>query len=303
MDPYQAVHSYDLGASEPIADFYLPEASVAQAPDESHLDFKPCTVHMEDTSNQQHVYALQESFGDAGANALKSEEEENCSMTEFIPSETGGLSICLFHKTRGGKGAWLPISTMQLIRVTKGIGKRLRMEIKSTEMVPQPSDIKMHLFDVLEDHSLSERDFTVETSEISHAAPGTGPVATTVTLELKVFHLCKNLQFHANFLSPSSGNMLNGTSVQFSTHDSGKQRKKCPSIQVDAMPLDHTTPAASSLLLSSACASSSGSNSPRALDCSQSLEESLPVPMVPVLDSIAHLAAPVAPPPDRKSVV
>lgn len=214
-----------------------------------------------------------------------SEPSDDCvDPNDYMPSGSGGLTVLLFHKTRGGKGAWLPISTMQLIRVTKGIGKRLRMEIRSNEHVGQPTDISLHLFDVLEDHSLAARDFTVETHEIAQAPSEAVPAphATTVTMELKVFHLCKNLQFHASFNS-AAGGQLKGTSVQFSTHDSGKQRKKSPTIQIDlesrqAVPAALPVPTTSS---GTSAASTPRSHSPRLIDASDDMITA-PVASVPI---------------------
>jgi hypothetical protein len=214
----------------------------------------------------------------------KMEDEDSSDPQEYTPNGAGGLTVLLFHKTRGGKGAWLPISTMQLIRVTKGIGKRLRMEIRSVEPISQPSDIELRLFDVMEDCSLAERDFSIETAELAHSPADVCPPPTvsTVTMELKVFHLCKNLQFHANAVS--GGQLLKGTSVQFSTHDSGKQRKKSPTINID---IEQTPSAAPLPLTNSGTITPSSSNStprsssPRPVEPASPEETQSLTPIVP----------------------
>jgi hypothetical protein len=124
---------------------------------------------------------------------------------------------------------------MQLIRVTKGIGKRLKMTVQSLEPITDPNNIQIKLYELLDDTSCVERDFNVESGEIT-TSPDVlvPPYLGAATLELKVFHLCKHLQFHVSIDSGvAAASSLTGKSVQFSTHDSGKQRKRSASINID----------------------------------------------------------------------
>eukprot|EP01122_Echinamoeba_exundans_P009380 TRINITY_DN3307_c0_g1_i1.p1 TRINITY_DN3307_c0_g1~~TRINITY_DN3307_c0_g1_i1.p1 ORF type:complete len:1070 (+),score=268.21 TRINITY_DN3307_c0_g1_i1:142-3351(+) len=268
--PPQQHHFSDYSSDEVMEEAFgaVPEAA-AEAPielpnvdDTRLLEFKPDPTDIETHPDPMAVAVDSDTFH-VEEMIPKAEEEDSSDPQEYTPNGSGGLTVLLFHKTRGGKGAWLPISTMQLIRVTKGIGKRLRMEVRSAEHISQPSDIELRLFDVMEDCSLAERDFSIETAELAHAPAEVCPPPTvsTVTMELKVFHLCKNLQFHASAVS--NGQQLKGTSVQFSTHDSGKQRKKSPTINIDIEQARPPAAASVTLTNSGTITPSSSSSTPR----------------------------------------
>jgi len=177
--------------------------------------------------------------------------------------------LSLFHKQRGRKGMWSEISNLELIRVTKGIGKRLKLVLKCKEPF-EWEDVQLHLYE-LDNSQILERQFAIEAYALKHlpsesatskvtttASPTTalssmasssteklcGPPAsqsaTTSTLflpydmevEVKVYDLCRIMQFYAT-VHTKSGRVLNCCSVQFSTHDSGKQRKRSPPVKCD----------------------------------------------------------------------
>lgn len=142
----------------------------------------------------------------------------------------------MLHKTRGGKGKWSTIDTMELIRVTKGIGKRLRLDVSSTNLPAHDfawDNLSIRLFDLQGDSTITEKEITMDTRSIAKEDNGDGEIATISQVELKVYDLCKNLQFHVTYECPLTGKIYHGKSIQFSTHDSGKQRKKSPSVNVD----------------------------------------------------------------------
>lgn len=145
--------------------------------------------------------------------------------------KNGELKVKVFHKTRGGKGRWNTIGTMELIRVTKGIGKRLRLEITSDLLVKESFDwdgLGIRLFEIHESSELDLKDFVMDTQELSE-----DDNKLILNVELKIHHLCKNLQFYISYKCPTGTLSLTGQSSQFSTHDSGKRRKKLPSINID----------------------------------------------------------------------
>jgi len=191
-----------------------------------------------------------------------------------------GLSVQMFHKTRGGKGAWLLIGPMQLIRVTKGIGKRLRMVVRSPEPFRAQPDLTVELYEVMDDSSCVSREFSLESCQLkngevlldgpelsggpedfgldqsdptdsdvqmSEASASTDPVPssgmadgeggsssyTTAIFEFKIYQLCSRFQFRVAVHSTAgSASLFTGKSVQFSTHDSGKLRKKTNALEV-----------------------------------------------------------------------
>lgn len=143
------------------------------------------------------------------------------------------LKITVLHKTRGGKGKWSTIDTMELIRVTKGIGKRLRLDISSSKLQSyQWENLSVRLYDLQGDSSAIEKNITMDTRNIMEESDN-GQKLSVGQVELKVYDLCKNLQFHVSYVCPFTNCTFEGKSNQFSTHDSGKQRKKSPSVNVN----------------------------------------------------------------------
>lgn len=124
---------------------------------------------------------------------------------------------------------------MELIRVTKGIGKRLRLEITSDQLYKDTFDwrgLTIRLFELHESSNFTEKDFFMDTQELMELNID-GEKRLVLYVELKIHHLCKNLQFYVTYKCPSGSYLLKGRSGQFSTHDSGKRRKKLPSVNVD----------------------------------------------------------------------
>jgi hypothetical protein len=142
------------------------------------------------------------------------------------------LDLRLFHKVRGGKGEWKEVQDNEMIRVTKGVGKKLKLVIKSppltrfsiteiTLSLDESSDVTSRTSKISTKNQ--SQYFSVENSSVKQEAAG-----TSAELFLKVFRLGKQLCFCAT-ISPKQSNpgpssALTGRSVNFGTHNSGKQR-------------------------------------------------------------------------------
>jgi hypothetical protein len=124
--------------------------------------------------------------------------------------------IDLFHKERGGKGVWKAITQSAQVRVTKNVGKRIKVVIKSSVKFSR-SDLKLRLIDLSAGY---ERDgqFSFESSSLKDNEWG----GETADMELKLFTLAKKLIFHSD-IRTDNGSLVS-RSVWFGTHNSGKQR-------------------------------------------------------------------------------
>lgn len=131
----------------------------------------------------------------------------------------------LFHKVRGGKGEWKEILHNDMIRVTKGVGKKVKLVVKSTISF-KVNELQLALQDMAEgtrpsrvQQSNKEKSpkFAVENTNTKQ--DGNRVVAE---LFIKLYKLSKQLAFNANIVK--DGVTYSGYSVVFGTHNSGKQR-------------------------------------------------------------------------------
>jgi hypothetical protein len=137
--------------------------------------------------------------------------------------------VLLYHKVRGGKGEWKEIINGEMIRVTKGVGKKIKLSVQA-EISFKITDLNLVLVDQnevgkqgrLTDGKDKTSRFTVENSTVKQEADG----HTVAELFLKVFKLSKHLSFELTIHPKPPGNtvVLHGQSVVFGTHNSGKQR-------------------------------------------------------------------------------
>jgi hypothetical protein len=143
--------------------------------------------------------------------------------SDLSTSNGSNLRIKLLHKQRGGKGAWSEIQNDELIRVTKGIGKRIKLELNCNEEFDW-SGVKIDLFDLAGNVSCSDDEFTLDNHLLKSDGAGYG-----AEVELKLYNLAKCIEFRVTVTS-LTGAVYAGHSISFSTHDSGKQRKKSPRV-------------------------------------------------------------------------
>ena len=77
---------------------------------------------------------------DFSTNTVPSERPVDCKFPHLIScrphgsDKPVGLQISLLHKPRGSQGVWCPVQPGEGIRVTKGKGKRLKLQIKCSQV-------------------------------------------------------------------------------------------------------------------------------------------------------------------------
>lgn len=123
------------------------------------------------------------------------------------------------HKPRGCKGIWQPVANKDALRVTKGKGKWLKLEIKSPFEF-RAKDVDIYLVDTSGNASPplvhSENEGFVIESSLESVHQG----LYVVDVELKLDRVCKKLQFWVK-LKTSAG-IKEGASVEFAAHNNGK---------------------------------------------------------------------------------
>ena len=173
-----------------------------------------------------------------------------------------GLQVGLYHKTRGGRNTFGAISSDAMVRVTKGVGKRLQLRVTFTphqQLVMQahsglpPTTIPFrwqNFVVTLEETCLStgeilaDKPCELDMMELLTVLPRSGDsgeedlddIATepaqepfhvgadlVAQCELKLFHLSKTLRFRVEY--NTGVQILTGYSLTFFTHDSGKSKK------------------------------------------------------------------------------
>ncbi len=145
------------------------------------------------------------------------------------------MQISLFHKQRGGKGTWKLIEHNELIRVTKGVGKKLKLVIKSPTPL-ESSQVQINLLDVGQPEELNEKSYQMTTSHMMGS--NSEPLfvveseqtkiggSTQLEYEIKLFQLSKTLCFEITInRSTTTDAAVTMRSVLFGTHNSGKQKK------------------------------------------------------------------------------
>jgi hypothetical protein len=140
--------------------------------------------------------------------------------TQFQGIEQSYVVIELFHKQRGGKGVWNEIEHGNFIRVTKNVGKKVKLVVRSSVKFDK-SQINVKLVDLIHpDGTEKEGSYQVETFAVKENEIG----GTNAEYELKIFILSKKLEFRIEI--KSGYGHFRAESICFGTHNSGKQRKK-----------------------------------------------------------------------------
>jgi len=124
--------------------------------------------------------------------------------------------ISLLHKPRGSQGVWQEVSNGEGLRVTKGKGKRLKLQIKANfDMDKNNVDISM--VDLIMANPVASKDgFTMEGTFQSDDP-------RVAEFEIKLIKYCKKLQFQVVIQTPLGP--LQGRSIAFGSHNNGKANK------------------------------------------------------------------------------
>jgi len=144
----------------------------------------------------------------------------------------------LYHKKRGGKGEWKEVSEGEMLRVTKKVGKKMKLVFCT------PIPIRLEQIQLLLIDSTS---YSVKSDSPGEQNEGDEQVASSVhftiensafkkefdrhvaELHLKIYSLSKGLSFHFDILPPTAPTnalpLFQGKTIVFGTHNSGKQSK------------------------------------------------------------------------------
>ncbi|ELR10947.1 uncharacterized protein ACA1_338040 [Acanthamoeba castellanii str. Neff] len=148
-------------------------------------------------------------------------------------SSTVGLSAALFHKPRGSQGQWVGLLAHDRIRVTKGKGKKLRLEVKCSK----PFDLSELSVWLIDEDGSSLQGFTLDTTKSKIEMETTGTCVATV--EVNLIKISKRLQFGARVASATQGWSCQAATLPFTAHNNGKDRVQ------HGGPTVHSSPGAS----------------------------------------------------------
>jgi hypothetical protein len=139
--------------------------------------------------------------------------------------EGNGMSVVLMHKPRGSKGVWFPVEQGGFIRVTKGKGKRLKLEVRTATNISQDIHLSLMVDGNLVIPSGGESGLIVESvRSIPSCSNSTVTVAVT-EVTLKLTRLSRRLAVivRAKTTDPVP-RTLETRSIEFSAHNNGKER-------------------------------------------------------------------------------
>jgi len=117
--------------------------------------------------------------------------------------------LSMLHKPRGSKGVWQLVENKTKLRVTKGKGKRLKLQYNVQTCDEQ--DVQVILLD-LEKRAVCKNGFSIESAK---------KINQSIEMDIKLLKVCKSsLQFCLHFTT-SKGHSWVAKSVEFTTHNSG----------------------------------------------------------------------------------
>eukprot|EP01114_Cavostelium_apophysatum_P010260 TRINITY_DN2377_c0_g1_i1.p1 TRINITY_DN2377_c0_g1~~TRINITY_DN2377_c0_g1_i1.p1 ORF type:complete len:776 (+),score=206.62 TRINITY_DN2377_c0_g1_i1:2458-4785(+) len=148
------------------------------------------------------------------------------------------LEVVLFHKPKGSKGLWKRVENGDKLRVTKGNGKRLKLQITSMFHFDRDS-LLVRLLDLdLKTFFTPEKEgdsFCIEHANIHDR---------TVEIGLKIFRMGGRLCFHAQVQGLQCG-PLSGSSSEFIAYTSGSTHQRAGvHSSATAVPANHFVPTA-----------------------------------------------------------
>ncbi len=140
------------------------------------------------------------------------------------------MSVVLLHKPRGSKGVWYPIAQGDHIRVTKGKGKRLKLEVRTNVELSQD----VNVFLVVDGGCLmpagADSGLLVETIRSvpasSQQQSQQSPLSNSLELSLKLSRLSRRISIlvRSTTKDVSPLEMLEARTIEFSAHNNGKER-------------------------------------------------------------------------------
>jgi hypothetical protein len=132
------------------------------------------------------------------------------------------MNVVLMHKPRGSKGVWFPIDQGDFIRVTKGKGKRLKLEVRTATDISQDIHLSLVVDGAQVIPSGEENGLVVE-SVRSVPSCTNGTAATEASLKLSRLARRIAVVVRATTADPVP-RTLEARTVEFSAHNNGKER-------------------------------------------------------------------------------
>lgn len=169
--------------------------------------------------------------------SLTNDEKSTSKGDVYADVSTSNVLVKLFHKPRGMRGAWLEVNSDDRIRVTKGKGKRLRVQVSSRRLcesiiASSLDDVSLTLFDCVRKSQVPPEEFEIDERKSSTVEGD----PNTIVLEVNLKRLSKSLQFGVRIRSKNHDKdnnndaeeeeevVVKGRSIRFTTHNNGKDR-------------------------------------------------------------------------------
>ncbi|ELR17319.1 uncharacterized protein ACA1_060460 [Acanthamoeba castellanii str. Neff] len=146
------------------------------------------------------------------------------------------IEIDLCHKPRGSGGVWFPLEQDQPLRVTKGMGKRLRVAVHSRRPFAW-EELTLTLVDLTTGRTCPEMLSFPHKSTLKEEPDG----STRAEVEVKIERLCSRLYIRVAIAAAPSGGggggwTWEGRSGSFLTHNNGNigRKRKIPPAKGEA---------------------------------------------------------------------
>eukprot|EP01114_Cavostelium_apophysatum_P005349 TRINITY_DN1621_c0_g2_i1.p1 TRINITY_DN1621_c0_g2~~TRINITY_DN1621_c0_g2_i1.p1 ORF type:complete len:768 (+),score=180.48 TRINITY_DN1621_c0_g2_i1:207-2510(+) len=155
-------------------------------------------------------------FSDISNKRAKHESQPDVAPSDR-PLDPLTLQVTLFHKPRGCKGLYQRVETYDTLRVTRGKGKWLKMEVK-TSIPIKSDDLAVYSLDLsaIPDGRIREEDRISNVTMQTYVLEG----KNHISVELKLEKISKRIQF-ACVARTDMGELI-GRTVEFASHDNGK---------------------------------------------------------------------------------
>ncbi|PRP84245.1 cell wall surface anchor family protein [Planoprotostelium fungivorum] len=182
------------------------------------LDGSLFDVHQDNQIQHHPHWSSDDSSGVLSSSSSPASDFNNPTLPQTINNDSQ-LEVVLLHKPRGSQGIWQPVPPGAGLRVTKGKGKRLKLQIKSTQHI-EKNNLEITMMDLMTSVASNEG------FEVEHSFEVISPLLTE--LELKLSRYYKRGQFIVTAKTPMG--LLTAKSIEFCSHNNGKQTKS------DALP-------------------------------------------------------------------
>ncbi|KAL6042130.1 hypothetical protein QOT17_024579 [Balamuthia mandrillaris] len=214
--PSLAIRNGSMMSSTPAAP---PSSPVAYPASQAFSQLKPHPPYSRGGAPPTHSASSSSSSSPASSpRSAPTSPRPMATMVPSLGSEPKEMQLTLFHKPRHFGGKWFPIEPHGRLRVTKGVGKKIRLQINCNFPFDW-NEISFHLLDVPISKTFpeSEQNFMIDMDKSMKTKDGCGVV------EVKLKRLSKELKFGVT-LTSKYGWKCEGYTVPIVTHNNGKDK-------------------------------------------------------------------------------